>query len=281
MLSTVGSPAPLHYGMEPFPGYRLDSCLGRGSFGEVWKASTPTGRPVALKFLPCEAESAISREIRSLQKVRPLRHPNLIRIDQVWCHLGYVVIAMELADGSLHDVLDVQQEQGTPALEGPLVCHYLAQAAAALDFLNARQHMVNGRLVAIQHCDVKPSNLLVFGDRVKVADFGLASWLASSAKNRLPAGTLEYCAPEVLRGRLADQTDQYSLAVTYCALRGGRLPFALVPLALQPVCARPSADLTMLPEAERPIVGRALDPLPSLRWATCGELMSRLARVVR
>src|SRR5262245_19843934 len=126
--------------MEPFPGYRLQECLGQGGFGQVWRAEKPGGWPVALKFLPCAAGRS-TREIRALQTVRHLRHPQLIRVDQVWCHLGYIIIAMELADASLEDLFDDCLLEGGKALDPWRVCYYLAQAAEGLDFLNKRQHM--------------------------------------------------------------------------------------------------------------------------------------------
>src|SRR5438445_671717 len=78
--------------------------------------------------------------------------------------------------------------------------------------------------VAIQHCDVKPSNFLLFGDTVKLSDFGLASSISCQLQGHRRAGTLAYTAPEVFQGRLSDWTDQFSLGVTYCELRSGRLP---------------------------------------------------------
>ena len=89
----------LEAGLEPFPGYHLRRLLGFGSFAEVWEAEAADGGRVALKFLPAERQNATPGELRSLQAVRQLLHPNLIRIGRVWCHLGYIVIAMELADG--------------------------------------------------------------------------------------------------------------------------------------------------------------------------------------
>src|SRR5205823_14563858 len=72
---------------------------------------------------------------------------------------------------SLHDALPIFTEFGVP-LPADQVCHYLAQAAAALDFLNARRHQLGGLRAGVQHGDVKPSNLLLFGEAVRVCDFG-------------------------------------------------------------------------------------------------------------
>jgi hypothetical protein len=84
-----------------------------------------------------------------------------------------------------------------------------------------------------------------------------------------------------MQGRLSDWTDQYSLAITYCQLRSGRLPFpacASLSATMRPG-ARPAADLSMLAPAERPIIGRALAPAPQERWSTCRELMAELSRL--
>jgi serine/threonine protein kinase len=267
-------------GLEPFPGYCLRHRLGSGGFGEVWEAETPLGRAVALKFLPCDNPQAAAMEIRSLQAVRQLRHPNLVRVDQVWSHLGYIVVAMELADGSLADLLEVYQtEVGTPIIPEH-VCHLLSQAAVGLDYLNARQHTIGGQCVAIRHCDVKPSNLLIFGESVKLTDFGLSSLTTAEIQVHRRAGTLDYTAPEVFQGQLSEQTDQFALAVSYCRLRTGRLPFPETPPSFQVNYVRPPPDLSILPEPEQPIIARALNVVPQNRWASCVELMTRLTRAV-
>jgi serine/threonine protein kinase len=168
---------------------------------------------------------------------------------------------------------------GTPVV-AEHACLLLSEAAEALDFLNTRQHLIDGRMVAFQHCDIKPSNLLLFGDTLKVADFGLSKPLTSQVETRARAGTMDYCAPEIFQGRLSNQTDQYALAVTYCVVRGGRVPFPDTPMSFHSGYTRPPADLSMLPPAERPILARALNPVPQNRWPSCGEMMARLSQVV-
>jgi serine/threonine protein kinase len=270
----------LEAGMEPYPGYQLRRRLGRGGFAEVWEASAGRADTVALKFLPCANSRSTTTEVRSIQMVRALRHPNLIAIERVWCLPGYIVVAMERADASLLDLLDLYEtEFGTP-VTGEYVCHLLTQAAVALDFLNAPRHLVNGPRVGIQHRDVKPSNLLLFGDTVKVTDFGLATVLPGAVATSTKAGTVEYAAPEVFAGWLSNRTDQYSLGLTYCQLRTGRLPFADSPSTFQAGYLRPLPDLSLLPRAERPIVARALAPQPEVRWPSCFEFMNQLGRVV-
>jgi serine/threonine protein kinase len=94
------------------------------------------------------------------------------------------------------------------------------------------------------------------------------------------AGTLDYTAPEVFQGRLSNWTDQYALAITYCMLRGGRLPFKDTPAKFDHDYVRPQPDLSMLPVKERPVVAHALSPAPQSRWPNCSEFIMQLARIV-
>lgn len=272
---------PLQAGLEPFPGFRLRQLLGRGGFGEVWEAVTPQGSSIALKFLPCTDNRASAKEISAIQVIRALHHPHLTRIDQVWSHVGSIVVAMELAEGSLLDLLEAYQAELNRPMVPQQVCLYLTQVADALDFLNSRHHLIDGNRVAIQHCDVKPSNMLLFADIVKLCDFGLSALTTVQIQFHRRAGTLEYTAPEVFQGRLSDWTDQYALAVSYCKLRGGRLPFSDTPGKFERDYARPEPDLSMLPLVERPIIARGLSRVPQNRWPTCMELMAQLAKVAK
>src|SRR5207247_2372063 len=78
-----------------------------------------------------------------------------------------------------------------------------------------------------------------------------------------------YAAPEFLSGHTSHQSDQYSLAVTYCQLRGGRLPFAGNAAQVMAGHLMNAPDLSMLPPEEQPAVGRAMSKEPSARWPSC------------
>jgi serine/threonine-protein kinase len=275
----VGQAFELQPGHQPFPGYWLHLPIGRGGCGEVWEAQTADG-PIALKFMRGKNVSTATREIRSTEAIRSLRHPNLLRVDQVFMQSDYIVIAMELADGSLLDVLDLYLDDHNQGLPAGLVCSYLTQAAQGIDFLNTQRHEHDGRIVAFQHGDVKPNNLLVCGDTVKVADFGLATPIVYALQPHGRRGTLEFAAPELFRGQLSDRTDQYALAVSYCVLRGARLPFVDSPSRFTPTYVRGRPDLTMLTLPERTIIAKALSVSPVDRWPTCGDMMDRLNNAV-
>jgi serine/threonine-protein kinase len=271
----------LQPGQEPFPGFVLHLPLGRGGAGEVWEARGPDGTTVALKFVKCKNTTMATKEVRSFQALSGLYHPNLVRVYQVFLQADYLVIAMELADGSLMDLLDVYAAEKGTAVQPELVCQHLSQAAVVLDFLNSYQHTYEGRRVAFQHCDVKPSNILLFGDRVKIADFGLSTPMTTALETHGRAGTLDFAAPEVYAGQLSHRTDQYALAVTYCLLRGGRLPFHNMLGRFTPSYSRGQPDLTMLSPPERHIIGKALAVSPINRFATCSELMSQLQALLQ
>jgi serine/threonine-protein kinase len=276
---TKGVPL-LEAGSEPYPGHRIREYLGRGAFGEVWLTEVAGGKPVALKFMPCDGRGS-TQELRTLQKVRQIQHPNLIRIDRVWCYARHLVVSMELAEGSLDDLLSVYKTEFDTPMVPEQVCWYLNQVATAIDFLNRKEHKIDGQLVAVRHCDVKPSNMLVFGRTVKLTDFSLSLLTSIASQPNDRAGTPSYAGPELFQGRVNDRTDQYALAVSYCELRGGRMPFPDTPATFQVGYVRPHPDLSMVPEAERAILARALAPNPVDRWPSCTELMAKLSAAIQ
>ncbi|MBM4067943.1 MAG: serine/threonine protein kinase [Planctomycetes bacterium] len=267
-------------GKTLWEGHHLRRLRGKGGFGQVWEAVTATGEPVAMKFLRCDDAVSSPKELRNILAIRQLNHPNLLRTERVWSGQGYLVVSMELADGSLADLLEVSRAERGNGLPMDIVCHYLTKAARALDFLNARQHQLSGLTVGFQHCDVKPGNLLIVGDSLKLGDFGLVTKIAAPVVAHYRAGTTAYAAPEVFEGRLSDWTDQFALAVTYCELRSGRLPFPRSPSRFGRSYFRPEADLSILSGGEIPVIRRALARVPQDRWRTCGEMMTQLVAIL-
>jgi serine/threonine protein kinase len=198
----------------------------------------------------------------------------------MWSVPGYIVINMELAEATLLDLMQLYHNDLGQELEPATLCLYLWQVAEALDFLNARKHLRDGRRVGFQHGDVKPNNILLFGDVAKLTDHGLATPTYGPTTPCPRQGTREYAAPEVFCGSLSDWSDQYSLAVTYYALRAGKFPFPAPPKETSRSFIRPLADLSGVTEAERPPLIRALAPVPQNRFPTSCEFMSAMLKAL-
>src|SRR5262249_10312758 len=111
---------------------------------------------------------------------------------------------------------------------------------------------------------------------VKVADFGLAKALEQTVASNSGAGTIAYIAPECFKGQLTQQSDQYSLAVTYYHLRTGRLLFKGEQAQVMYGHLELEPDLSHLPSAERGVLARALSKEPERRWPNCKAFVKYL-----
>ena len=186
-------------------------------------------------------------------------------MDRIEVVAGELVIVMELADKSLHH--DAYQEcfleAGLVGIPRDTLLRYIRDAAEALDHMNEKHNL--------QHLDIKPRNLFLVSDRVKVADFGLVKTLERTSGSGLLGGvTPLYAPPETFSGNISDRSDQYSLAIVYQELLTGQRPFNgknARQLADQHLNADP--ELRALPEGERPIVARALSKDPGKRFPNC------------
>ncbi len=272
---------------EPIPGYRLIERLGSGGFGEVWKAEAPGGLFKAIKFVQRgsskDDSSAIDQtdpersradqELKSLSRVKTVHHPYVISLDRFEVVDDCLVIVMELADRTLSDRFKQCRSQGMPGVPRDELLNYLEEAAEALDLMNS--------LYQLQHLDIKPQNLFLVHNHVKVADFGLVKDVTDQKFMTITGGvTPVYAAPETFDGKFSRQSDQYSLAIVYQEILTGQRPFtgtSMKQLILQHL--QNAHDLTPLPVHDRPIVARALSKNPEDRFATCLELVEALRRI--
>ena len=263
-------------GAEPIPGYRLIERLGGGGFGEVWKCVAPGGLFKAAKFLvgdPNAGGSLAAQELEAIQRIKSIRHPFLLSLERVEIVDGVLILIMELADRNLQTVLLDCQGQGQVGVPRKQLLGYLREAAEALDVINFEY--------GLQHLDVKPHNLFVVSNHVKVADFGLVYRLpdadADPSARRRGGATPVYASPETLQGSLSPYSDQYSLAIVYQQLLTGTLPYWSsnpYQLLLKHLSGRP--DLAALPAADQPLVARALAKSPEQRFASCTEFVCAL-----
>lgn len=252
-------------------GYKLIQRIGLGGFGEVWRAEAPGGMPVALKFInrPLDQEDA-QRELRSLEIIKELKSPFLLRTQAYWASSDRLIVVMDLADGSLRDRLKECLGRGLRGIPGRELLGYFREAAEALDYMHAK---------GVLHRDVKPDNILLREGRVLVADFGLVRQQVRQA-TLSSSGTPPYMAPEAWRGKPVNGSDQYSLACTWVELRLGRRPFSgdNAEVVIRALTATP--DLEGLPPDEQRIIGRALAKDANDRYPTCTDMVRELERAV-
>lgn len=266
-------------GSTPVPGYRLTQPLGQGAFGTVWEAVKEDGSKAAFKFLDCRARSSsmISGEVRVLRALSELKHPHIIPLYGVHAVGKYLILAMERADSNLSDLRAAYRQQSGLNIPPEHALELLEQAAIALDFIAGLKMSQFPSSGGLQHCDIKPTNLLLVGNKLKVADFGLCAGAGWQTHSDGWKGTLPYAAPELFKGAAKTGTDQFALAITFCELVIGERAFW--PMDGSWPTGIP-IDLTKLREKEFPVIARALHPYPSARWPSCRIFVQELRKAV-
>ncbi|WP_419189103.1 protein kinase domain-containing protein [Stieleria marina] len=270
MKTTTGN--KIAAGHEPITGYVLEELIGRGGYGEVWRASAPGGMKKAIKFVYGNiGEKRTEQELKSLERIKGVQHPFILGLERFETVDNQLVVVTELADGSLEDVVRQNRDRGSCGISRDLLIAYMRDVADALDYLH--------QLYKLQHLDIKPANLLMVGGRVKVADFGLLKDLRDVECSVVGGLTPIYAPPEVFDGKPSVNSDQYSMAVMYQELLTGTRPFTgrtIAQLATQHVHNAP--NLTSLPPSDRPVVARALEKSFDRRYGSCSEFVDALAR---
>ena len=218
--------ALLREGSEVGP-YRLETLLGEGGMGQVWRASRADGlyqRRVALKLLRpgLTDENLRLRFARERQILARLAHPHIAGLlDAGVSPEGLPYLALEYVEGE--PITRYWQRLDVP-LDARL--RMFRQVCAAVSHAHAN---------LVVHCDLKPSNILVTQDgQVRLLDFGIAKLLDGAAprmdhtRTGARAFTLHYAAPEQIRGApVTTMTDVYSLGVVLYELLTGSKPYRL------------------------------------------------------
>lgn len=253
-------------------GYTAIERIGSGGYGEVWRATAPGGVEKAVKLVygHC-SEDLAERELKSLERIRNVRHPFVISLERFEVVADRLVIVTELADRSLDDCYCNYREAGLPGVPREELLRYMSDAADALDCL-VDHH-------SLQHLDIKPENILLVGDHVKLGDFGLVKELATRTLNSMMGGmTPLYSAPEVFDDNPSPRSDQYSLAIVYQQMLTGQLPFAgRTPAQLAKQHTQAEPNLQPLDEGDRQVLRRALAKRPEARFGSCREFVAALA----
>ena len=261
----------------PGGAYRLVKRIGGGSLGEVWHAEGPGGVNAAIKIFygSITDEEAGQRELQTLEAMKRLRHTCLLPIYDYWQREDRLILAMELADGSLSDLQKKPLNEGKPGIPLEELLRYFSEAAEAIDHLHASQ---------ILHRDIKPENILLVGGHVRVADFGLAHLVEHSRGLAMLRRwwRADFLAPEIIsHGQVGEQSDQYSLAASYAELRLNRSLFPRTSFyETLENHLKQIPDLSPLDPAEQQVLQRALAKDPRRRYRTCREFMEEVEKTV-
>jgi eukaryotic-like serine/threonine-protein kinase len=266
------------HGTERLADYRIESEVGRGGMGIVYRAhQLSLNRTVALKMIRAGPLSSadLARRLRmEAQATAALDHPNILSIYEVGEHNGQPFYTMRLVEGSnLAQVLE----------SGPLEPHraavLMARVARAIQHAHER---------GVAHGDLKPSNILLDSQgHPHVTDFGLATLLHAGrpVPAEDPMGTPSYVAPEVISDdehRLTTAADIYGLGAILYELLTGRPVFrAETPLeVIRRVLQRtPEPPTDIIPGLSRDLEAvclKCLNKVPENRYASAAAVASDL-----
>jgi tRNA A-37 threonylcarbamoyl transferase component Bud32 len=254
--------------------------IGRGGMAEVYSASSPKHKPVAIKVLRATLasdEMFRKRFMREADIVSGLEHPNIVRVMDFGDENGAYYIVMELLSGP--DLNSLLKEEKQISL--PQTVNLLRGVADALDYAHQR---------GLVHRDIKPSNVMLdsstIPSRSVLTDFGIAKISDAHTKitNTGMLGTFDYIAPEQIQAsaEVDGRADVYALGVMTYQLLTGTLPFE-----------RPNTGALLLahlnappPDAREKVRGlsrtasyaiqKAMAKDSNFRFATAGEFISTL-----
>jgi serine/threonine protein kinase len=209
--STDGSE---YEGLEEVGGYRLGRTIGQGSFGEVVEATkVSTIEKFALKILSPRTDAdkiAIEQEIQNHQR---LHHRHVVEIKEVLSKDNTTYIVMDLLVGE--ELFDYIVRQGR--LRERDARRVFQQIIAGVEHCHSNK---------VAHLDLKPENIFLTAQGVKIIDFGLSATIKDGKLLTSDCGTAGYTAPEVsgcqYEGRAADI---FSCGIILFTLLCGHRPF--------------------------------------------------------
>ena len=262
--------------------YRLVDEIGAGGMGIVYRAyDRLAGQYVALKRLTAPGEQidflsrimdSESEDIRlviakEFSVLSSLRHPNIISVlDYGFDGFGQPFFTMELLENA-QPLLSAGADRAQH-----VQVEFLVQILRALAYLHRR---------GVIHRDLKPDNVLVTGEQVKVLDFGLALSRETMADDVTSlSGTLSYMAPEVLNGQPAsERADLYAVGVMAYELFTGHHPFAfegldVIEFAYTIQNVTPDFSSSAIPKPLADVVSRLLVKQPEDRYPTAHDVVN-------
>ena len=258
--------------------YRLVDKLGEGGMGAVYKGvDLMVEREVAIKMLrPDIARQGelVERFHAEAIALAKLNHPNIATLYAFFREADEYYMVMEFVRGQTLEAII----RGSPPMPVEPAFHIASQVLDAIE--HAHQF-------GILHRDIKPANIMVTASgQVKVTDFGIARVLGATRMTRegCVCGTLEYLAPERIRGQEADlRSDLYSMGIVLYEMLTRHLPFERKDTyeLMRAHLEEPPPSFTTfgvaIPASMERAVTKALAKAPEERFATASEFRSALA----
>src|SRR4051812_27746583 len=256
--------------------YEIVGELGRGAMGVVYKATDPNiGRTVALKTMRLDVhgvdeEEMLRRFKHEAKLAGVMNHPNIVTIYDAGEDQGVFYIAMEYMEGvTLHSVLHEQRATSTERM-----LEISRQILPGLDYAHRR---------GVIHRDVKPANIMISGEDIKIMDFGIAKSAGGMTSAGQVLGTPAYMSPEQVRGKTLDgRSDLFSYGVCLYEMITGEKPFTGQNVTTiiykimneAPVPPR-DLDVTIHPGISA-VITKALEKNPDQRHQNGAELLNEL-----
>lgn len=261
--------------------YRIETLLGMGGMGSVYRASdTFEMEQVALKVLTftsntLDRDTAVERFRREARYAHQLNHPNIVPVLNFGQDGKLLYLAMPLVTGATVKSL-LENECPLPTLQAQ---RYLNDLAAAIDAIH--QHPQQ-----IVHRDIKPSNLLIHqkDGRLVVTDFGIARAMQQEkalTQRGWSLGTQHYIAPEQEEGKTEPASDIYAMGVVAYQMFTGLLPAQATIRSQAAELPAPSALNPSLPPTVDPIIMRAIDINPAKRYQSGHEFVNALNKALQ
>ncbi|MGZ4847217.1 MAG: serine/threonine-protein kinase [Halobacteriota archaeon] len=267
-LASRDQSAPVSFPAELTSQYSSVRYLGEGGFARVFGALNLQGVPVAVKVLKTSDPKAGKLFMTEAANWNLLHHENIVRL------LNFNIFPVPHLESELcDDSVEREMIRGTIGL-GRAV-EIVTQIGRGLSYAHK---------LKVLHGDIKPSNMLIKDNVVKISDWGLSK-IKTEHSVSITGVTLQYAAPEELSGQFGgadERTDIYQLGVMFYQLVTGQLPFgedsSLFDAILQREPTPPCRLCATSPELEG-IILRCLKKRKEERYQTVDELLRDLERL--